>query len=54
MALLMELKSTKGEVDQLKAEFKSANDRVVQLWHENCVQLLMYDGLLAHTEQELQ
>ena len=39
MALLMELKSTKGEVDRLEAKLKSANDRVVELWQENSEQL---------------
>ena len=54
MALLMELKSTKGEVDQLEAKLKSANDRVVELWQENSEQLLRYNGMLAQKEQQLQ
>ena len=54
MALLMELKSTKGEVDRLEAKLKSANDRVVELWQENSEQLLRYDGILAQKEQQLQ
>jgi len=53
MALLMKLESTKKEVDQLEVKLKSANDRVVELWQENCEQLLRYDGILAKREQEL-
>ena len=47
MALLMELKSTKGEVDRLEAKLKSAQVRVVEFWQENSEQLLKYDGILA-------
>ena len=42
MAELVELESTKGEVDRLKAELNSAKDRIVELWQENCEQLLWY------------
>jgi len=48
--LFLELMSTKAEVDRPEAEFKSANDRVVELWQENCEQLLRYDAM---REQEL-
>ena len=54
MALLMELKSTKGEVDRLEAKLKSTQVRVVELWQENSEQLLRYDGILAQKEQQLQ
>ena len=42
MAVLVELESTKGEVNRLKAELNSAKDRIVELWQENCEQLLWY------------
>ena len=48
------VQSTKGEVDQLKAELNSAKDRIVELWQENCEQMQMYDDILAQGEQELQ
>jgi len=54
MVLLEKLKATKGEFDRLETELKRANDRIVELWQENCEQLLMHDDILAQKEQELQ
>ena len=50
MTLCAELCSTKEEVRQLRAELNKVNCRLVELWQENCKQLI--DNDLAMTEGE--
>ena len=54
VALCSELQSTKEEVIQLKAELNKANSRLVELWQENCEQLLEYDNAMADKDSEVQ
>lgn len=52
--LRTELRSTKQEVEQLRAELSRVNERVVELWQENCKQLLDHDAVMAEKEKEMQ
>ena len=54
VVLRTELQSTKKEVEQLKAELEKANERLVELWQENCKQLLDHDIVMAEKEKEVQ
>ena len=54
VALCSELQSTKEEVIQLKVELNKANSRLVELFQENCEQLLEHDNAMAHKVSEVQ
>ena len=40
VALSVELESTRAEVAVLKAEFSKATEKILELWQENCKQLI--------------
>ena len=50
VALKVELESTKDEVARLKADLSKTNKYVLELWKENCKQLIEYDN--AVTERD--
>ncbi|MCY3927700.1 MAG: hypothetical protein OXG81_05455 [Acidobacteria bacterium] len=54
MVLRTELQSTKEEVEQLRTELNKSNNRLVELWQENCKQLLDHDIVMAEKEKEVQ
>ena len=54
IAICSELQSTKEEVIQLKAELDKANNRLVELWQENCEQLLEHDNAITDKDNEVQ
>ena len=52
MVLRAELQSTKEEVRQLRIELDKVNCRLVELWQENCKQLLDHDVAMTEKEKE--
>ena len=54
MVLCAELQSTKEEVRQLRIELDKVNCRLVDLWQENCKQLLDHDVAMTEKEKEIQ
>ena len=54
IVLNTELQSTKEEVEQLRVELNKANERLVELWQENCKQLLDHDITMVEKEREVQ
>ena len=52
--LRTELQSTKEEVRQLRTELDRVNCRLVELWQENCKQLLDHDVAMTEKEREMQ
>ena len=54
MTLRAELCSTKEEVRQLRAELNKVNCRLVELWQENCKQLIDHDLAMTEREKEMQ
>ena len=54
MTLHAELCSTKEEVRQLRAELNTVNCRLVELWQENCKQLIDHDLAMIEREKEMQ
>ena len=54
MVLRAELQSTKEEVRQLRIELDKVNCRLVDLWQENCKQLLDHDVAMTEKEKEMQ
>ena len=53
VALKVELESTKDEVARLKADFSKANEHVLELWQENCKQLIEYDNAVTERDREM-
>ena len=53
MVLRAELQSTKEEVRQLRIELDNMNCRLVDLWEENCKQLLDHDVAMTEKEKEM-
>ena len=53
MVLRAELQSTKEEVRQLRIELDKVNCRLVELWQENCKQLLDHDVAMTEKEKEM-
>ena len=54
MALHTELQSTKEDVGQLRIiELDKVNCRLVELWQENCKQLLDHDVTMTEKEKEM-
>ena len=51
--LRTELQSTKEEVRQLRTELDRVNCRLVELWQENCKQLLDHDAAMTEKEREM-
>ena len=54
VALKVELESIKDEVAQLKADLSKANEHVLELWQENCKQLIEYDNAVTERDREMQ
>ena len=54
MTLHAELCSTKEEVRQLRAKLNKVNCRLVELWPENCKQLIDHDLAMTEREKEMQ
>ena len=54
VVLQAELQATREEVKSLEAELDKANERLVELWQENCQQLLDHDITMVEKEQEVQ
>ena len=52
MAISVELGSTMAEVAVLKAELSKANEKTLDLWQENCEQLIKYDDALIERDRE--
>ena len=52
MVLRAELQLTKEEVRQLRIELHKVNCRLVELWQENCKQLLDHDVAMTDKEKE--
>ena len=53
-ALSAKLELMRGEIDDLKAELSIAQDRILELWQENCEQLIQYDNAMSEKDKELQ
>ena len=54
MTLRTELDSTREEVRHLRAELSKENCRLVELWQDNCKQLLDHDLAMTEKEKEVQ
>ena len=52
-ALKVEFNSVKVEFDCVKAELGKTHDRLLELWQENCQQLIEFDNVLAKKDQEI-
>ena len=53
MVLHAKVQSTKEEVRQLRIELDKVNCRLVELWQENCKQLLDHDVAMTEKEKEM-
>ena len=54
MTLRTELDSTREEVRHLRAELSKENCRLVELWQDNCKQLLDHDLAMTEKEKDVQ
>ena len=52
-ALKVELNSVKVEFDNVKAELAKTHDRLLELWQENCQQLIEFDNALVEKDKEI-
>ena len=53
ITLTVELESVKVEFNRVKAELSKFQERVMDLWQENCQQLIKFDNALAEKDQEI-
>ena len=54
LTLQADLQSARDEIKCLEADLKKVNERLVELWQENCKQLLGFDSAMAGKDKELQ
>jgi len=52
-ALTVELESVKVKFNHVKTELSKCQKRVLDLWQENCQQLIEFDNVLAEKDQEI-
>ena len=53
LALHVELESSRAEVALLKAELSKANEKTLELWQENCKQLIQFDSAILERDREV-
>ena len=54
LVLRAKLQDSEEEVNQLKQEFSEARGKLVELWQQNCKQLLNHDEAMTSKETEIQ